>query len=48
MKGSKMEMDNFHFFQWDEKGLRYNVLMDNPDLLLEEVVAVIEKMDYVK
>lgn len=47
-KGSKMEMDNFRFFQWDEEGLRYNVLIDNPDLSFEEVLAIVEKMEYVK
>lgn len=47
-KGSKIDLDSFKTIQWDEDGLRYNIIFENPDLSFEEVLQLTEQMEYIK
>ncbi|OBW51696.1 hypothetical protein A9986_16430 [Solibacillus silvestris] len=47
-KGSKIELGTFKTIQWDEEGLRYNVILENPDLTFEEILQLTEKMEIIK
>ena len=46
--GSKMDLDYFKVLQWDENGLRYNIIFENPELTFEEVLQLTEQMELVK
>ena len=48
VKGTIIDLEYFKLIQWDEQGLRYNVIFDNPDLTFEQVVSVIEQMEFTK
>ncbi|TXC93052.1 DUF2092 domain-containing protein [Metabacillus litoralis] len=39
-------MEEIRAISWDEDGLRYNVMINNPDLSIEEVIKWSEDMDY--
>lgn len=47
-KGSKIDLESFKLIQWDEEGLRYNVIFENPELTFEEVLQLTEQMEFVK
>lgn len=44
-KGSKMDMESIRLLQWEEGGLRYNVIFENPDITFEEVITLAEQME---
>ena len=46
-KGSKIDLGSFKTILWDEDGLRYNVIFENPDLTFEEVLQLTEEMEYI-
>ena len=46
--GSKMDLEYFKLLQWDENGLRYNIIFENPELTFEEVLQLTEQMELVK
>lgn len=43
-KGDLMEAGDFRLLTWDEDGLRYNIIFDNPDITTEEIIALTETM----
>ncbi|MEK4229666.1 LolA family protein [Solibacillus sp. FSL H8-0538] len=45
IKGLKMDMGSFRFIQWEEEGLQYGVIINNPDITFDEVVSHIEQME---
>lgn len=47
-KGTKMDLTNFRFLQWDEAGYRYGIIIENPDMTFEEVITLTEQMEIVK
>ncbi|MCH7323055.1 outer membrane lipoprotein carrier protein LolA [Solibacillus sp. MA9] len=47
-QGTKMDSEYFKLLQWDEQGLRYNVIFENPDLTFEQVLAITEQMEFTK
>ncbi len=48
VQGSLMDLDFFKLIQWDEQGLRYNVMLDDPDLTIEQILPIIEQMEFTK
>ncbi|MEK4131613.1 outer membrane lipoprotein carrier protein LolA [Solibacillus sp. FSL W8-0474] len=44
-EGTKMDMEVFRLLQWDENGLRYNIIFENPALTYEEVLELTEQME---
>lgn len=44
-EGTKIDMEFFRFLQWDESGLRYNIIFENPELTYEEVLKLTEQME---
>lgn len=48
VQGSLMDLEFFKLIQWDEQGLRYNVMLDDPDLTIEQVLPIIEQMEFTK
>lgn len=47
-KGSKIDLETFKLLQWDEEGLRYNIIIENPDLTFEDILELTEQMEYIK
>ncbi|MER1990677.1 MAG: outer membrane lipoprotein carrier protein LolA, partial [Solibacillus isronensis] len=47
-KGSKIDLETFKLLQWDEEGLRYNIIIENLDLTFEDVLELTEQMEYIK
>lgn len=45
VKGSKMDMGSFRYIQWEEAGIQYSVIIENPDSTFEEVLGFIEQME---
>lgn len=48
VQGSLMDLDFFKLIQWDEQGLRYNVMLNDPDLTIEQILPIIEQMEFTK
>ena len=48
VQGSVMDLEVFKLIQWDEQGLRYNVMLDNPDVTIEQILPIIEQMEFTK
>ncbi len=48
IQGSLSDLTNFRFLQWEENGLRYNVIFENPDLSSDEFLEHAEKMEFVQ
>lgn len=47
IRGLPAEYDKvgeFHFFLWDEKGLRYSLIVENPEISKEQIMELTEKM----
>ncbi|MCG3088353.1 LolA family protein [Sporosarcina cyprini] len=44
LKGSKIDTKGFRTLDWEEDGLQYVVLLENPDIGFEEVEAYLEEM----
>lgn len=47
-KGSKIDLETFKLLQWDEEDLRYNIIIENPDLTFEDILELTEQMEYIK
>lgn len=47
-KGAKIDLETFKLLQWDEEGLRYNIIIENPDLTFEDILELTEQMEYIK
>ncbi|GKV56615.1 outer membrane lipoprotein-sorting protein [Sporosarcina sp. NCCP-2222] len=48
LEGTKMDAKGFRSLDWEEDGLQYVVLLENPDIEFEEVEAYIEEMELVE
>ena len=48
LPGAKTDLDTFRLLQWEEEGLRYGIIFDNPDLTFEEVLTLTEQMEIVQ
>ena len=48
VQGSVMDLEVFKLIQWDEQGLRYNVMLNDPDLTIEQILPIIEQMEFTK
>ena len=48
IQGSIFEMGTFRLLQWDENGLRYNIMIENPELSYEDILALTEQMEFVQ
>ena len=45
VRGQNAEYDDFiNALSWDENGLRYTILIQNPDLVMEDILEMTEKM----
>lgn len=45
MKGTKMELNTFKMIQWEENGLRYNIIIENNDLTIEDAIDIANAME---
>lgn len=41
-----LAMKELNMFQWDEEGLRYSLIIEHPDMSVDEVIALLEKMEW--
>ena len=48
IQGSIFEMGTFRLLQWDENGLRYNIMIENPELSYDDILALAEQMEFVQ
>lgn len=46
VNGKVLDLEVFKLIQWDEQGLRYNLMLDNPDLTIEQILPIIEQMEF--
>lgn len=44
LKGSLIDLEVFKLVQWDENGLRYNIMFENPDVPVEDIVKIANEM----
>ncbi|KOS60132.1 outer membrane lipoprotein carrier protein LolA [Lysinibacillus agricola] len=47
-KGTVMDMDKFRYIGWQEKGYQYGIMIGNPELTIEDLVAYAKQMTIVK
>ena len=47
-KGTKMESGNFRLLNWVEEGVVYSVILENPTISFDEVMAHLEAMELVE
>ncbi|MFD1928221.1 outer membrane lipoprotein carrier protein LolA [Sporosarcina siberiensis] len=47
-KGSKLESGDFRLLNWEEAGLRYSVILENPMIEIDEVVKYLDDMKLVE
>ncbi len=48
LRGAKMDIENFRLLNWAENGYGYSVILLDPSLTFEEMLALIEDMEYVQ
>lgn len=48
LRGDKTEIENFRLLNWAENGYGYSVILLDPSLTFEEMLALIEDMEYVQ
>ena len=48
IQGSIIEMGTFRLLQWDENGLRYNIMIENPELTYDDIVTLAKQMEFVQ
>ena len=48
IQGSIFEMGTFRLLQWDENGLRYNIMIENPELTYDDIVTLAKQMEFVQ
>ena len=48
IQGDIFEMGTFRLLQWDENGLRYNIMIENPELSYDDILALAEQMEFVQ
>lgn len=48
LQGAKMDIENFRLLNWAENGYGYSVILLDPSLTFEEMLALIEDMEYVQ
>ena len=48
IQGSLSEFGSFRLLQWEENGLRYNVIFENPDLSYDDFLNLAEQMEFVQ
>ncbi len=48
LPASKTDLEQFKYIQWDEDGLRYGIIFNNPELTFEEVLGLTTQMEKVQ
>ena len=47
VRGQKAEyMEEIRALSWDEEGIRYSILIDHPELSVEEIIELTETMQF--
>ena len=48
IQGSIFEIGTLRLIEWDENGLRYNIMIENPELTYDDILALAEQMEFVQ
>lgn len=47
-KGTIMDTENFRYISWQEKGYQYGIIIENPELTTEDILAYAQQMTVVQ